>query len=76
VATANAGSTRPGKEYEMKYTDKHGNVCVCLVERPDIISIFFEDSNSIDKNNQSQKFDLPWRRLGSLRIHTLDLLPL
>ena len=40
VATADAGSTRPGKEYEMKYTDDHGNVCVHLVERPDIISIF------------------------------------
>jgi hypothetical protein len=58
VATANAGSTRPGKEYEMKYTDDHGNVCVHLVEHPDIISNFFEDSNSIDKHNQSRQFDL------------------
>ena len=58
VATADAGSTRPGKEYEMKYTDDHGNVCVRLVERPDIISNFFEDSNSIDKHNQSRQFDL------------------
>jgi len=41
VATANAGSTRPGKEYEMKYTDDHGNVCVHLVERPDIIYFQF-----------------------------------
>jgi hypothetical protein len=58
VATANVGSTRPRKEYEMKYTDDHGNVCVCLVEHPDIISNFFEDSNSIDKHNQSRQFDL------------------
>jgi hypothetical protein len=36
VATADAGSTRPGKEYEMKYTD----------------------SNTIDKHNQAQQFDL------------------
>ena len=42
----------------MKYTDDHGNVCVCLVERPDIISNFFEDSNSIDKHNQSRQFDI------------------
>jgi hypothetical protein len=111
VATANAGSTRSRKKYEMKYTDDHGNVCVCLVEHPDIISNFFEGSNSIDKHNQSRQFDialektwltqdpyfrlattligmnvvgtinpdnsiLPWRRLGSLRTHTLDLLPL
>jgi hypothetical protein len=31
VATADAGSTRPGKEYEMKYMDDHGNVCVQLI---------------------------------------------
>jgi hypothetical protein len=58
VATADAGSTRPGKEYEMKYTDDHGNVCVRLVERPDIISNFFADSNTIDKHNQARQFDL------------------
>ena len=58
VATVNAGSTTPGKPYEMKYMDDHGNVCVRLVERPDIISKFFQDSNSIDKHNQSRQFDL------------------
>jgi hypothetical protein len=58
VATVDAGSTTPGKPYEMKYTDDHGNVCVCLVEYPDIISKFFQDSNIIDKHNQSRKFDL------------------
>ncbi len=42
-ATANAGSMRPGKEYEMKYTDDNGNVCVRLVKHPDIISTFFGD---------------------------------
>ncbi len=53
VARADAGSTTPSKLYEMKYTDDHGNVCVCLVEHPDIISKFFLDSNTIDKHNQS-----------------------
>jgi hypothetical protein len=48
VATTN---TRPWKESQMKYTDDHGNVCVCLVERPDIISKFFADSKSIEKHN-------------------------
>ena len=42
----------------MKYTDDHGNVCVRLVERPDIISNFFGDSNTIDKHNQARQFDL------------------
>jgi hypothetical protein len=58
VATANAGPTRPGKEYEMKYTDDHGNVCVRLVERSDVVSTFFGNSNTIDKHNQAQQFDL------------------
>ncbi len=53
VATADAGSTTPGKPYERKYTNDHGNVCVCLVEHSDIISEFFLDSNTIDKHNQS-----------------------
>jgi hypothetical protein len=62
----------------MKYTDDHGNVCVHLVERPDIISKFFQDSNIIDKDNQSRQFDLalektwltqdPYFRLSSTLI--------
>jgi hypothetical protein len=50
VATADAGSKPPGKPHEMKYTNDHGNACVCLVEHPDIISKFFHDYNTIDKN--------------------------
>jgi hypothetical protein len=42
----------------MKYTDDHGNFCVHLVERPDVISTFFGDSNTIDKHNQARQFDL------------------
>ncbi len=51
IATADAGSTAPGKLYEMKYTDDHGNICVSLVECPDIVSKFSLDSNTIDKHN-------------------------
>jgi hypothetical protein len=40
VAAMKAGSTRPEKEYKMKYTDDHGNVSVHLVKHPDIIYIF------------------------------------
>jgi hypothetical protein len=58
VTTIDAGSTTSGKSYKMKYTDDHGNVWNRLVERPDIISKFFHDSNVIDKHNQSRQFDL------------------
>jgi hypothetical protein len=58
IATADEGSTTPGKPYEMKYMDDHGNVCVHLVECPDIVSKFFLDSNTIDKHNQSRQYDL------------------
>jgi hypothetical protein len=54
VARIDAGSTTPGKPYEMKYNEDHGNVCIYLVEHPDIISKFFHDSNAIDKHNQSR----------------------
>jgi hypothetical protein len=42
----------------MKYTDDHGNICVHLVECPDIISKFIQDSNIIDKHNQFRQFAL------------------
>jgi hypothetical protein len=38
----------------MKYTDDHGNVCIWLVEHPDLISNFFADFNTIDKHNKAQ----------------------
>jgi hypothetical protein len=78
VATVDAGSTTPGMPYEMKSTDDHGIVCVPLVEHPDIISKFFQDSNIIEKHNQSRQFDLalektwltqdPYFRLSSTLI--------
>ena len=84
IATADAGSTRPGTPYEMKYTDDHGNVCLRHVERPDIISNFFRDSNAIDRHNQSRQFDLalektwltqePYFRLATtiIGMHVVD----
>jgi hypothetical protein len=58
VATKNAGSTRPGKPYEMKFNDAFGNVIQRLVERPEILSDFFQKSNTIDKHNQLRQGDL------------------
>ena len=52
VFHSDAGSTCPGKPYKMKHTDDHGNVCVCLVDNPDVVSHFFADSKLVDKHNQ------------------------
>ncbi len=75
VATKNAGSTRPGKPYEMKFNDAFGNVVQHLVECPEILSDFFEKSNSIDKHNQLQQGDLAFEKrwltqVPYFRLHT------
>jgi hypothetical protein len=58
VATKNAGSTRSGAPYRMKYTDDWGNIHSRDVERPAILSQFFECSNAIDKHNQARQAEL------------------
>ena len=58
VITTNAGSTLKGTPYEMKFTDSHGNVHVRLVDRPSVISQFFESSNCVDKHNQARQYEL------------------
>ena len=56
--TQNAGSTRQGKPYEMKFTDSFGNVCVRLVDRPEVISDFFQAANVIDTANHVRQYEL------------------
>jgi len=58
VFHSDTGSTHPGKPYKIKYTDDHGNVCVCLVDCPDVVSCFFADSNLVDKHNQVRQDEL------------------
>ena len=58
VFHSDTGSTHPGKPYEMKYTDDHGNDCVHLVDCPDVVSHFFADSNLVEKHNQVQQDEL------------------
>jgi hypothetical protein len=41
VMMENAGSTKPGDPYMMKYTDSYGNLCSREVERPAVISDLF-----------------------------------
>ena len=58
VTTADAGSTTPGEPYEMKFTDAHGNIHVRDVDRPDVVSRFFQESNCVDKHHQARQFEL------------------
>jgi hypothetical protein len=56
--THKAGRTTPGTPYIMRYTDGFGNLCTRDVERPDVVSSFFQDSNVIDSHNQSRQHNL------------------
>ena len=51
VCTTGAGCTADGIPYEMKWTDECGNVNVRKVPRPEVISKFFQYSNSVDTHN-------------------------
>jgi hypothetical protein len=62
VATKNDGSTSKGNPYHMKYTNDWGNVHICGVDRPDLISKFFEFSNIIDKHNQAHQAELALKK--------------
>jgi hypothetical protein len=43
VATSDAGSKKAGTPYGMKFCDSYTNVCVRKVNRPEIVSQFFDD---------------------------------
>jgi hypothetical protein len=58
VMMENAGSTKPGDPYMVKYTVLYGNICSREVEHPAVISDFFAESNTINRHNQSQQYDL------------------
>jgi hypothetical protein len=77
VATSDAGSTKAGTPYDMKFCDLYNNVCVCVcrVDRPAIVSQLFGDSNCIDSHNHVCQFELAlekrWFTRDSLfRLHT------
>ncbi len=58
VGTQGAGSTYDGCPYQMKFPDKHGNICVREVPRPAVISEYFEQSNCVDIHNQLRQYAL------------------
>jgi len=68
IMTANAGSCLHGIPYDMKYTDPYGNLCIRNVDRPDFISRFFADSNTIDSHNHVRQSELGLEK----KWHTKD----
>jgi hypothetical protein len=52
--------TTPGEAYKMWYTDGFGNVMMQLVERPNVISKIFNDSNTIDSRQHDVKMEKCW----------------
>ena len=78
VFTEGAGSAEPGKHYEARFPDQHGNVHIRKVDRPQVLSNYFARSNAVDVHNQSRQHDLaleecwvtncPWFRLCTTMI--------
>jgi hypothetical protein len=58
VATTDDGSTKAGTPYDMRFTDAYINVCVHKVQRPTIISTFFNDYNCVDSHNHVHNYEL------------------
>jgi hypothetical protein len=40
LLTKGAGSTVSGDPYEMKFTDSYGNIVICFVDHPAVMSTF------------------------------------
>ena len=51
-------SIEVGDLYEARFPDKFGNVCVCHVVWPIIISNLFNHSNVVDVHNQAHQYEL------------------
>ena len=67
AATENAGSTLPGSLYKAKYTDKYNNVKIRKVERPAILSMYFDHSNAVDNHNKYSQSILRLEKLWTVR---------
>ena len=63
VATENASTLEHGEPYEMKYCDIFGNVQTRKVDRPEMISNYFAQSNVIDNHNHLRQFLLALEKM-------------
>jgi hypothetical protein len=63
VATKDAGTTKLGDPYNAKFPDQHGNVKVQEVDRPAIVSTYFQASNKVDRHNHVRQYLLKLEKL-------------
>ena len=54
IMTVDAGTTKKETPYEIKFTDAFENIHVRDVDRPDVISRFFQESNCVDRHNHAR----------------------
>ena len=55
VCTKDAGPTTNGIAYQAKWTDEYGNVRARPVERPEVISRYFQYSDVVDSHNHARQ---------------------
>lgn len=58
IASEKTGTTLPGKGYEARWTDRHQNTHSRRIDRPRVVSTYFEKSNCIDAHNQVRQAEL------------------
>lgn len=63
IMTKGAGSTKPGVAYQAHYNDPFGNQCTRDILRPDVISNYFQYSNTIDIANRVRQSELALEQL-------------
>ena len=63
VATKDAGMTKLGDPYNAKFPDQYGNVKVREVDRPAIVSTYFQVSNKVDRHNHVRQYLLKLEKL-------------
>lgn len=52
--TLGAGSSTAGEPYQARFPDKFGNLCICHVARPQMVSKYFKYSNVVDPQNEAR----------------------
>ena len=58
IITERAGHTLPGQSYCAKWVDGNNHVSFRYIDRPHVISQFFQHSNQIDKHNHARQSEL------------------
>ena len=56
TSTLDASSTTPKTCYEIKISDELGNVYARFVDRPQVVSMFFDNANAVHRHNQVKQF--------------------